>query len=887
MIDLSAVRLFAGFPPVELARLLPKLDEQSLSAGTVLFYRGEPGDCLFIVRAGLAEARAGTGSADDFPLAVFQAGDSFGEMALLTDEPRSTTIVALTDLDLWVLPKERFLELVEQSPRLALTIGKLLSERLQATNQAVSSMRTAFDAAANLAYEALDADTQRFLRCTAPLDPVRPAPADRALARTDAERVLSDLATRLPFVHLDESGAYRYHRLFRELLAEKLLAELGEQEHRKWLRHLAACARAENDASQALALLAAAGDAEAAQDFAVTHARALLDSGQLDALEELYEDLPPALDSSDGELADLRAELLAARGRQPDAIAVLEEALRRADQPSVAEDDARLVRRYRRLAELSLELGRTRDAMRWLRQAGESELDDGQATDGLESLAHLPGAQGEAAPRGLLSLASLAGLRRASGTAGVLGGKGASRPLGFGLAAITLLWFLLTDPPSGLSSEGYRALGVLAAAMPLLVFAVLDDHLVTLLMAAGWAGLGLVSPRVALSGFATTGWLLVLAVLAVGVALARSGLLYRGVLMLLTHVPPNHTLLTLTLAAAGLLFSPAMPNATARTALAAPLALEVSDALGYARRSRGSAAIGIAVLLGFGQMCALFLTASSSGLLVHSLLPADSRSRFGWVNWFLAALPLHLVIFALTYLAVMVVLRPQTPDGHSSARVQAQRRILGQMSRAERLCSVVFVLLLAAFILGPLVGIEPVWPAVLAMVLLSATGVLDQQGFRNGINWGFLIFFGAMLSMAEVFSTLKVDAWLAAAAAAPLSPLASSPALFLLAVGLAGYLLNLVVRWQAACVLMTIVLAPVAASFGIEPWVIGITALVTTNMWFLPYQSTIYQALYYGTDEQAFSHAQVRPIALAYGAACLLGLLASVPYWQALGLLPG
>ena len=64
------------------------------------------------------------------------------------------------------------------------------------------------------------------------------------------------------------------------------------------------------------------------------------------------------------------------------------------------------------------------------------------------------------------------------------------------------------------------------------------------------------------------------------------------------------------------------------------------------------------------------------------------------------------------------------------------------------------------------------------------------------------------------------------------------------------------------------------------------TALVTTNMWFLPYQSTIYQALYYGSDEQSFTHAQSRPLALVYGIACLLGLVASVPVWQAMGLLP-
>jgi DASS family divalent anion:Na+ symporter len=449
-----------------------------------------------------------------------------------------------------------------------------------------------------------------------------------------------------------------------------------------------------------------------------------------------------------------------------------------------------------------------------------------------------------------------------------------------------LAWFFTTSPPEGLSMQGYQALGLLAGALPLLIFSVLGDHLVSLLLVAGWAGLRLVPATVALSGFASPGWFLVLAVLGVGVALARVGLLYRLVLGLLSRLPRNHVLVTLALAGAGLVFSPAMPNATARTALAAPLALEITDTLGYRRRSRGSAAIGLAMLLGFGQMCTLFLTGSSSGLLVHSLLPVESQSRFGWVGWFVAAAPLHLIIFAITYLATLVLLRPERQPVEAPERLEAQRRILGPLSRLEWSALVVFVLLVAAFVAGPAIGLEAAWAAVLALAALSALGVLDQQGFRSGINWSFLIFFGAMLSLAEVFSTLGIDVWLAAAAARPLAPLTANPIVFLVALALVGYVLNLLVRWQAACVLMTLVLIPVVTPLGIEPWIVGITALVTTNMWFLPYQSTIYQALYYGTDEQIFTHGQVRPIAIVYGLACIIGLATSVPYWQALGLLP-
>ena len=875
----SSYPIFAGLAPVSLARLIGEFETRLYPAGAVIFRQGEPGQEMFVVRAGVAEARAGQGDEGSYPLSLYQTGDSFGELALLTDDPRSTTVVALTDLELWALPKQRFLMLVQQMPGLALAVGRQVSRRLQATHQAVSSMHGAFDAVAEVAYAGLDGELQRFLRRTAPLDPVTPALAARALGRQDADQVLTYLAARLSMVTAEGPGVYRYHRLFRELLDDKLRSELGADGRADWLRYLAECALAVGQIQQAQALLVAVEDWPAATSLAASRARALRTAERWDELERLLSELPPRIDQSHGDLAEARAELLAARGRPADALSVLTEAT--LAEPVGAAPEARLQRRYRRLAELSFQLGRFDEGTHWLERAGDEStgalgsgaIGTGGLGDGSTARQTRAGPAGEPAAR----------LDRLSA---LLGSPRLARWLGAALALALAAWFLTTSPPPGLSRQAYLTLGTLAAALPLLVLGTLADHLVTLLLLVAWAGLGLVSPRVALSGFASPGWFLVLSVLAVGVALGRSGLLYRLVLTLLERVPPRHSLLLLALSASGLLLSPAMPNATARTALAAPLAVGVAEGLGYPTRSRGSAAVGLTILLGFGQMCTLFLTGSSSGLLVHSLLPPESQARFSWGAWLVAALPLHLVIFALTFAAILLFLRPEQAPGRPRDTVRLQRQVLGPVSRAEWLTGLVVALMVLAFVFGPLVGLEPAWAAVVAMVVLAAAGVLDQQSFRSGVNWSFLIFFGGMTSLGTVFSAVEVDAWLAALATRPLAPLAATPALFLLALGLTGYLLNLAVRWQAACVLMTLVLVPVVQPLGIEPWVVGITALVTTNMWFLPYQSTIYQAIYYGADEQSFSHAQARPISLVYGLACLLGLLVSVPFWETLGLLP-
>jgi hypothetical protein len=62
-------------------------------------------------------------------------------------------------------------------------------------------------------------------------------------------------------------------------------------------------------------------------------------------------------------------------------------------------------------------------------------------------------------------------------------------------------------------------------------------------------------------------------------------------------------------------------------------------------------------------------------------------------------------------------------------------------------------------------------------------------------------------------------------------------------------------------------------------------ALTAGNMFFLPYQSTIYLALYAGGGSKLFTHAQARPVALAYAGLTFVGLLVSVRIWHLLGLL--
>ena len=383
------------------------------------------------------------------------------------------------------------------------------------------------------------------------------------------------------------------------------------------------------------------------------------------------------------------------------------------------------------------------------------------------------------------------------------------RLAGLVLAIVPLLFWSIT-PPSGLSVEGWRALLTLVSAAILFATEALPEAVIALALLALWVIGRVVPARAALDGFATQAWVLVLSVLAVGVAVGNSGLLYRLALGALGRKPASFARRCLTLALVGTAVTPTLPNATSRAALAAPMVREVAEALGYAPGSRAATGLALTSLVGFGQMAGLFLTGSSVGILLHGMLPLTVRAQFDFTDWLLAALPLHLVLFATSLLLAVRLYRPEQEIAVAGDKLALQRAVLGPMRRDEKLCLVVMVAMIAGFLTEPWHGVHGAWIGVTALTALALGRALDSTMLRTGVNWPFLVFFGAITSLAAVFQTLGVDAWLARSLADPVASVAGNSFLFCIMLTLAGFALSFVVRWQAAAPLLTLLALPMA-----------------------------------------------------------------------------
>ena len=106
------------------------IETRRVRAGAVIFREGEDADELFVIKSGYVRIQIG-----NRVVAELTADTIFGEMALIDDEPRSATALAITDVELVPVSEKQFLFLVSQNPYFALKVMRVLAQRLRVTNK--------------------------------------------------------------------------------------------------------------------------------------------------------------------------------------------------------------------------------------------------------------------------------------------------------------------------------------------------------------------------------------------------------------------------------------------------------------------------------------------------------------------------------------------------------------------------------------------------------------------------------------------------------------------------------------------------------------------------------------------------------------------------------
>ena len=122
------------------------MKERQIEAGEVIYREGDPGDAVFVVRMGEVEVSR-TVSGQLVRLAVLCNGAIFGEMGVLRDRTRSTTVRAIGPVTLLAIPKADFLATFQRDNPLALTLLQMLCERLLTADSQLLEQRIYSEAA--------------------------------------------------------------------------------------------------------------------------------------------------------------------------------------------------------------------------------------------------------------------------------------------------------------------------------------------------------------------------------------------------------------------------------------------------------------------------------------------------------------------------------------------------------------------------------------------------------------------------------------------------------------------------------------------------------------------------------------------------------------------
>jgi uncharacterized membrane protein len=132
---LSEVPLFASLDAPERATLAERIETVTFAAGTPLFHRGDPGDSLYVVRAGEVEIFFKNDTGERIVLETATPGHFFGEISLLDGGPRTASALAKTDVEAVVVDRGDLAELIRLRPGAAMELLAATGKRLRETNE--------------------------------------------------------------------------------------------------------------------------------------------------------------------------------------------------------------------------------------------------------------------------------------------------------------------------------------------------------------------------------------------------------------------------------------------------------------------------------------------------------------------------------------------------------------------------------------------------------------------------------------------------------------------------------------------------------------------------------------------------------------------------------
>ena len=503
--------------------------------------------------------------------------------------------------------------------------------------------------------------------------------------------------------------------------------------------------------------------------------------------------------------------------------------------------------------------------------------------------------------------------------------------------ALVAALLIATCPIPGLSYQATAVLGILIMAIVWWITGILPEFVTAVVMAVLFVVVAGISVGATFSTFASSTWWLLLSAFTLGVGMKTSGLMRRIALAIVRKFPRTFRCQVIAQLVTGTVLGPLIPSLAVKGAMLAPLAMSIGDELGYERQGKRATGLFAAMLVGIRTVAPTIVSASVTGYALMATLPADVQEQFNMASWFVAALPWLVVVLALNYFLIMGMYGRGEKAGSSSETVGAPGNAqsfkqsslrrgtrfvgaaecadskqdeaensagepscggtdlndnqsipdgLGPLSVVEKRMLAIILVTVVLWATEPFHHISAMAVGLGALVAMFVLKVIDVPAFKSGVNWTSLLFIGIALGLGSVFAEAGLNDWVMQTCGPAFQALAGNPYLLVLGIGVITVVLRFLIVSEVAYLnLLMAFLVPMAASVGVNPWVLGFSAYALVIAWFAKYQSPIYLAAFYAVDGKMAKHSELAKYCGVYLATCLAGLVVCVPYWQWMGLL--
>lgn len=396
----------------------------------------------------------------------------------------------------------------------------------------------------------------------------------------------------------------------------------------------------------------------------------------------------------------------------------------------------------------------------------------------------------------------------------------------------------------------------------------------------------------ALSGFSSSAWVLVVAALFLAAGIEMSGLGQRIGLFILTRMGARPRQVRLGILVMAFVLTFFIPAQAANAALMTAVCLGLIQAFKIDRKD--NLAKGMLLLVAFGTGIAGMgvLTSGAPPIQTAQFISQATKHTISWLDWAIYGVPFSLAVGAVLFLLVEILFpvgKQELAGGREALRQELAKR--GPLGAKER--NLLIIMLVTIFLWatgGKLHPIDSSTVALMAVVAMFCPGiaVANWKEMSGKVNWGTLMLFGAAISLGQALLKSGAAAWVAKSTIISLGVGAWPPILLIGAAGLFFALFALAFSARSAAVAA---LVPTAIGFaqgmpdsGLSVW--GLTLILYYNIQFsvvLPVNTPM-SMVAYSTD--TFSSQEMMKVGIPLiAAAVLLMMLFSATYWRWVGVL--